>query len=41
MGRIGDVKTDIGATAAWLLGDDCTYLTAQTLMVAGGAGATR
>jgi NAD(P)-dependent dehydrogenase (short-subunit alcohol dehydrogenase family) len=41
MGRIGDVKTDIGATAAWLLGDDSTYLTAQTLMVAGGAGVTR
>jgi len=41
MGRVGDVKTDIGAAAAWLLGDDSTYLTAQTLMVAGGAGVTR
>ncbi|MEV8403809.1 SDR family NAD(P)-dependent oxidoreductase [Streptomyces niveus] len=41
MGRIGDVKADIGAVAAWLIGDESTYITGRTFMVDGGAGAYR
>lgn len=41
LGRLGDVKSDVGAAAAWLLGADSSYLTAQTLWIAGGWGLTR
>ncbi|CRZ16803.1 SDR family NAD(P)-dependent oxidoreductase [Mycolicibacterium neworleansense] len=39
--RIGDPTNDIGAVVAFLLGDDSTYLTGQTLLVDGGAGSFR
>lgn len=39
--RIGDPTTDIGSVVAFLLGDDSTYLTGQTLLVDGGAGSFR
>ncbi|MBU9762559.1 SDR family oxidoreductase [Mycobacterium sp. TNTM28] len=39
--RIGDPTTDIGAVVAFLIGDDSTYLTGQTLLVDGGAGSFR
>lgn len=39
--RIGDPTDDIGAVVAFLIGDDSTYLTGQTLLVDGGAGSFR
>lgn len=36
MGRIGDPETDIAPVAAFLAGDDCRYLTGNTLFVDGG-----
>ncbi|MUL82201.1 MULTISPECIES: SDR family NAD(P)-dependent oxidoreductase [unclassified Mycolicibacterium] len=39
--RIGDPTTDIGSVVAFLIGDDSTYLTGQTLLVDGGAGSFR
>jgi NAD(P)-dependent dehydrogenase (short-subunit alcohol dehydrogenase family) len=39
--RIGDVRTDIGALVSFLVGDDSTYVTAQTIFVDGGLGTLR
>ncbi|UXA18058.1 SDR family NAD(P)-dependent oxidoreductase [Mycobacterium sp. SMC-4] len=39
--RIGDPATDIGGVVAFLVGDDAAYLTGQTLLADGGAGAFR
>ena len=39
--RVGDVRTDIGALIAFLIGDDSTYITAQTIFVDGGLGTLR
>ena len=39
--RIGDSEKDVGALVSFLLGDDSTYLTAQSIYVAGGAGVYR
>jgi len=39
--RIGDTENDVGALVSFLLGDDSTYLTAQSIYVAGGAGVFR
>ncbi|MEZ0363828.1 SDR family NAD(P)-dependent oxidoreductase [Mycobacterium sp. pUA109] len=39
--RIGDPTNDIGAIVAFLVGDDSSYLTGQTLLADGGAGAFR
>jgi NAD(P)-dependent dehydrogenase (short-subunit alcohol dehydrogenase family) len=36
MQRIGDTRDDIGATVAFLAGDDATYITGQTIAVDGG-----
>ena len=36
LGRIGNAETDIGAAAAFLAGDDASYITGQTLIVDGG-----
>ncbi|MBT2486510.1 MULTISPECIES: SDR family NAD(P)-dependent oxidoreductase [unclassified Microbacterium] len=41
MKRIGDTEKDVGALVSFLLGDDSTYLTAQSIHVAGGAGVYR
>jgi NAD(P)-dependent dehydrogenase (short-subunit alcohol dehydrogenase family) len=41
MGRIGDVRDDIGAMVAFLAGDESTYLTGQTLRVDGGRSGMR
>jgi NAD(P)-dependent dehydrogenase (short-subunit alcohol dehydrogenase family) len=41
MARIGDTRNDIGATVAFLAGDDATYLTGQTIMVDGGRNGLR
>lgn len=37
MGRIGDPEDDIAPVAVFLAGDDCRYLTGNTLFVDGGA----
>jgi len=37
MGRIGDPLEDIGPVAVFLAGDDCSYLTGNTLFVDGGS----
>lgn len=39
--RVGDVRTDIGALIAFLIGDESTYITAQTIFVDGGLGTFR
>lgn len=39
--RIGDTETDVGAVVSFLLGDDSTYLTAQSIFISGGAGVLR
>ena len=39
--RIGDVRTDIGALVAFLLSDDATFITAQTIHIDGGTGSFR
>lgn len=39
--RIGDTEKDVGALVSFLLGDDSTYLTAQSIYVAGGSGIFR
>lgn len=41
MQRIGDVRTDVGALAAFLLSDDASFITAQTIHVDGGIGCFR
>jgi NAD(P)-dependent dehydrogenase (short-subunit alcohol dehydrogenase family) len=41
MKRIGDTEKDVGALVSFLLGDDSTYVTAQSIHVAGGAGVYR
>lgn len=39
--RIGDVHTDVGAVISFLIGDDATYLTGQTIFVDGGYQSVR
>jgi len=39
--RVGDTHTDIGAMVAFLVSDDASYLTAQTIHVDGGMGTFR
>lgn len=39
--RVGDTHTDIGATVAFLIGPDASYLTAQTIHLDGGTGTYR
>ncbi len=41
MGRLGDVGSDIGPVVCFLLGDDSSFVTAQTIMVDGGAAGFR
>lgn len=41
MKRIGDVRTDVGALVAFLLGTDSTFITGQTIHVDGGIGCFR
>lgn len=41
MKRIGDVRTDVGALVAFLLGSDATFITGQTIHVDGGIGCFR
>jgi NAD(P)-dependent dehydrogenase (short-subunit alcohol dehydrogenase family) len=41
MKRIGDVRTDVGALVAFLLGDDATFITGQTIHIDGGIGCFR
>ncbi|HEX5143903.1 MAG TPA: SDR family NAD(P)-dependent oxidoreductase [Mycobacterium sp.] len=41
MKRIGDVRTDVGALVAFLVGDDATFITGQTILVDGGGGSFR
>ena len=39
--RIGDPRTDVGALVAFLLSDDASFITAQTIHVDGGTGTFR
>ena len=39
--RIGDPRTDIGALVAFLLSDEASFITAQTIHVDGGTGSFR
>ncbi len=39
--RIGDTREDIGAVVAFLMSDDASYLTGQTLLLDGGSGSFR
>ena len=39
--RIGDVRSDVGALVAFLLGSDATFITGQTIHVDGGIGCFR
>ena len=41
LGRVGRLHEDIGAVVAFLVGDDGTYLTGQTIMIDGGVGVFR
>lgn len=41
MKRIGDVRTDVGALVAFLLGSDAKFITGQTIHVDGGIGCFR
>ncbi|WNG87447.1 SDR family NAD(P)-dependent oxidoreductase [Mycobacterium sp. ITM-2016-00317] len=41
MGRLGDVGTDIGPVVCFLLSDESSYVTAQTIMVDGGTAGFR
>lgn len=41
MHRFGDTHDDIGATVAFLLSDDASYLNAQTIHIDGGMGSFR
>jgi NAD(P)-dependent dehydrogenase (short-subunit alcohol dehydrogenase family) len=41
MKRIGDVRTDVGALVAFLLGTDATFITGQTIHIDGGIGCFR
>jgi len=41
MKRIGDVRTDVGALVAFLLGTDATFVTGQTIHIDGGIGCFR
>ena len=41
MGRLGDVVTDIGPAVAFLLSDEAAFVTAQTIMLDGGAAGFR
>lgn len=41
MKRIGDVRTDVGALVAFLLGGDSSFITGQTIHVDGGIGCFR
>jgi NAD(P)-dependent dehydrogenase (short-subunit alcohol dehydrogenase family) len=39
--RIGDVRSDVGALVSFLLSDDATFITGQTIHVDGGIGSFR
>ena len=39
--RVGRIREDIGAVVAFLVGDDATYLTGQTIHIDGGMGVYR
>lgn len=41
MGHLGDVATDIGPVIAFLLSDEASFITAQTILVDGGAAGFR
>ncbi|MFB1294116.1 SDR family NAD(P)-dependent oxidoreductase [Mycobacterium sp. pW049] len=41
MGRLGDVTADIGPAVAFLLSDEAAFVTAQTIMLDGGAAGFR
>lgn len=41
MGRLGDVTTDIGPAVCFLLSDEAAFVTAQTIMLDGGAAGFR
>lgn len=41
LGRLGDVTTDIGPAVAFLLSDEAAFVTAQTIMLDGGAAGFR
>lgn len=41
MGRLGDVASDIGPVVGFLLSDESSFVTAQTIMVDGGAAGFR